>query len=172
MEFLNSFKSLLFNEEMKNILPLAVSIVCFFAVRNFFIIFIDRKRVNNILINVLSLTITGLAYFAFIEIVGLARYTYIFDSLPFIFYCFSLVLSCIRDLTFILYLFVSSNFLKVSVFNLLNNCALVIFYDAIKTLIFKFKIKIEFYIKQILFAIQIIIYRHTEIYKLNCSFSC
>lgn len=172
MEFLNLFKSLLFNEEMKNILPLAVSIVCFFAVRNFFIIFIDRKRINNILINVVSLTITGLAYFAFIEIVGLARYTYIFDSLPFIFYCFSVVLSTIRDLTFVLYLFVSSNFLKVSVFNLLDNCALVIFYDAIKMFIVWFKIKIQFYIKQILFTIQIIIYRNTEIYKLNCSFSC
>ena len=57
---------------MKNILPLVVSLVCFCVVRNFFIIFIDKKRVNNILINALSLTITGLAYFAFIKIVGLA----------------------------------------------------------------------------------------------------
>ncbi len=172
MEFLNLFKSLLFNEEMKNILPLVVSLACFCVVRNFFIIFIDKKRVNNILINALSLTITVLAYFAFIKIVGLARFTYIFDSVPFILYCFSVVLSTIRDLTFVLYLFVSSNFLKVSVFNLLDNCALVIFYDAIKMFIVWFKIKIEFYIKQILFTIQIIIYRHTEIYKLNCSFSC
>lgn len=172
MEFLNLFKSLLFNKEIKNILPLVVSLVCFLVVRNFFIIFIDKKRINDVLINIFSLTITVIAYFVFIEIVGLARYTYIFDSLPFIFYCFSVVLSCLREMTFVLYLFMSSNVLKISVYNLLDNCALVIFYDAIKTFIVKFKIKIEFYIKQFLFAIQIIIYRNIEIYKLNCSFSC
>lgn len=172
MNFLNLFKNLFFNEEIKSILPLVVSVACFLIIRNLFIIFLSNKKFSKVIINLFAIAITGIAYFSFIKILNLARYTYILDALPFVFYCISILLVCLKELVFVLYLFVSSNFLKISIFNYLDNCVIIVFYETIRYLVIRLKFKLELFIKQTVFLIQNLFYKHRDIYKLNCSFSC
>lgn len=172
MSFLNLFKNLFFNEEIKSVLPLIVSIACFFIVRNLFVFFVSRKKIKISLINLFAVAVTVIAYFSFINILQLARYTYIFDSLPFIFYLVGILLICLKELTFGLYLLISSNILKVSFINYYNSCEIFIFYETIKCLVISLRFKIELIANQILFLVQKSFYKHTQIYKLNCSFSC
>lgn len=158
------------NEEIKDFAPLVVSIFCFFIFK-MILARINKKRLSNTLINLLSTTLTFASYILFINFIGLPRFDYIFDVIPYIINALRKLILLINEFALLILILSGSNYFRSSLCLSLKGSALFIYCDIINTL-FLIRIKIRTLINNFVYTYISNIHTAINLYKVNCVLTC
>lgn len=162
---------LFLNNELKDILPFIVFVFCSVFIKNL-ITLISKNKIDRKVNILVSIALTSIIYIVFIKVVGLARYTYILDVIPLALSYTTLLLGALKDISLLIFILVTSNTLKISLYQLGHNCSLAIYYEFIKNLLVEVDTSILSLIKDFKFYLSNLIISNQYKYKVNCNFIC